>query len=236
MKKLDLISICISIIVALIALLTSNNIFVCIGVIGVYLIYYFVFGRRIVKKYIEKSDKVHQCYYFVTTFILTLSIKESLDDAFDSATRNANADFTKILDQLNEMNVDEKIDYLAKYFTYSFYHMFLRIIHLYEEQGGNVLKMSESLLNESIRIEETMKESENIGKKKAVEFFILWALSFAVVLFMRFALQDFYMSMLKSIPFFVILITFYILFIVSIHFYIKRYVKMPINEEGKFDE
>lgn len=236
MKKIDLISICITLIVGLIAFLTSNNLFVCIGIVALYLLYYFIFGRKMLKKYFEKSVKIHQCYYFVTTFLLTMSIKESLEDSFDNAIKNKNKDFSAILDQLKEMGVYEKLEYLTRYFTYSFYHMFLKVVDLYQEQGGNILKMSDSLLNESIRIEETMKESESSCKKKAIEFSILWVLSFVVLLFVRFALQDFYLSMIKSTPFFVLLICFFILFLIAIHVFIKRYTKMPINEEGKFNE
>ncbi len=236
MKKIDLISVCIILIVSLISFLTSNNPFVCIGVLLVYSLYYFIFARKRLKIYYEKSRRVHQCYYFVTTYLLTMSIKESYDDAFENAIKNKNDEFSKILNGLEEMNSLEKIEYLTKYFTYSFYHMFLKVINLYQDQGGNILKMSSSLLNETIRIEETMKESENNSKKKTIEFFILWSLSFVVILFMRFALQDFYLGMLNSIPFFVLLVAFYVLFLVAIHIFIVRYTKMPINEEGKFNE
>ena len=235
MKKMDLVSITISLVIGLIAFFVSNNIFVCIGVTLIYVLYYFVLARKIIKTYNLKTIKIKSCLYFINTFLITLSIKDSLEDAFEHASNNTDKEFQQLIYEMQEMNVNEKLDYLKKYYSYSSYRMFTKVISLYLDQGGNVLKISESLLNEVVRIDETMNESKSSSKKKLVEFVILWLLTFLVLLFMRFALSEFYFSMLKSIPFFALLIVFFLLCLVSLHVFLKRFTKLPVNEEGELN-
>lgn len=236
MKKYDLVAISICLIICLIGFLTSNNLFVGLGIFVVFLAYYFLFMRKKIKAYIDETSKIHCCYHFISSFLITLSVKDSLDDAFESGTRNANEHFQLYLNEMQEMNINEKIEYLNKYFHFNVYRMFSKVVNLYVEQGGNVLKLSDSLLNENTRIEETMNASSSIGKKKTVEFAILWALAFLVVLFMRFALANFYLNMLKSNIFLILLVAFFLIFLVSVHFYLMRFIKLPVKEESVGDE
>ncbi len=92
--------------------------------------------------------------------------------------------------------------------------------------------MSESLLNENNRIEQAQLDNENESKRKAVEFFILWFLGFLVLVFMRFALNNFYESMLKSIVFMILLVIFFLIVLLSIHIFIVRYSKTIAKEEN----
>ena len=232
MKKIDLLAITISMIITLIAYLSSNNLFVALGILAVYILYYFVLARKKIKNYIESYTRVHTCYHFINSFIITLSIKDSLDDAFDSGTKNANESFQNILSEIKEMTIKEKIEYLQKYFRFGIYHMFTNVISIYEEQGGNVIKIGETLMSETTRIEETMNQVTSNSKKKLGEFVILWALAIAVILFMRFSLSNFYFKMLNSIIFLILLIVFFLLILVSAHIFLLKYTKLPIKEEA----
>jgi len=236
MKKFDLISISVSLVVCLISYIASNNLIIGIALMALYIAYYFLIARKLINNYITKKNKAHSCYHFISSFLITLSIKESLSEAFESGIRNPDQSLQSFVNQLNEMNIDEKIKSLSKFYNYSIYQMFINVINLYNEQGGNVLKISNSLLSENTRIEETVNASTSISRKKAVEFIILWALAFAVVLFMRFSLSAFYFKMLSSIVFVVLLVTFFLLCLLSIHLFLIRLVKLPIKEETERNE
>ena len=231
MKKIDLLAVAISAIICLVAYLTSNNIFIAVGVMVVYVGYYFILARKKIKQFMESFSKVHLCYNFINSFLITLSIKDSLDDAFDSGCKHSTQSFDNILSEIKEMTINEKIKYLNKYFCYRVYHMFANVIDIYSEQGGNVLKISESLMAESTKIEETMNVMEANSKKKLAEFAILWALAIVVILFMRFSLSEFYFKMLNSIIFIVLLCVFFLLILVSAHIFLIKYTKLPISEE-----
>lgn len=231
MKKYDLGAISISTVIGLIAFLTSNNIFICLGVLLVFALYYFLLARKKLKIYFTKKFKVHCCYNFINSYLISLSVKGSMDEAFVSATRNPKDSFESVLSGISDMNPKEKLDYLKSYFEFGMYKMFLDLIELHEEQGGNILKMSESLINETRRIEEAMIESESNSIKKITEFIILWSLAFVVLLFMRFALANFYMNMLSSTIFIILLVVFYLIVLLSTHLFINKVVVLPISDE-----
>lgn len=234
--KYELSAISIALFVAMIAYLTSSSFIIAGAVLLIYIVYYFALARKKIKKYLELSERIDCCHHFISAFLITLSVKESLNDAFESGTRNANESFTSYLSQMEEMNIDEQIDYLQKYFKLNVYSMFVNVVRIYEEQGGNVLKVADSLLAENSRIEQMLNDMKILSRKKTVEFAILWILAFVVLAFMRFALSSFYEQMLQSMIFIILLVAFFLLFILSVHFYIARYTKLPIKEEELINE
>lgn len=234
MKKNELFAITISAVICLIAYLTSNNLWIAIGVFVVYVLYYFIFARKKILVYLDEVERVHSCFHFINSFMVTLSTKDSLDDAFESGVRNPNKNLKELIEQMKDMSTIEKIKYLNKYFHFGVYHMFTNVVDIYLEQGGEIFKIGDTLYQESGRIEETITTTNTNSKKKIAEFSILWALAIVVILFMRFALKDFYSKMLNSIIFMVLLVVFFLLILISIHLFILKYVKLPIKvEEGK---
>ncbi len=234
MKKLDFAAIIVVMLIFLLAYLTSQNLIVA-GVIAIiFLCYYFLIARKNIFKSKDNNARIHECYNFIYSFLITLSVKDSLDEAFDSASRNASKNLNEYLNEMRDMTAEEKLNYLTKYFHFGIYRMFTKAIALYLEQGGNVLKISESLMQENTRIEQTCLESEKQCAKKGFEFFILWSLGFIVLLFIRFSLSNFYETMLKSKIFFILLIVFFLLFLLSIHIFIKR-LSSPIVKEEKIN-
>ncbi len=232
MKKMDWFALTIAIVILLVAYLTSLNLIIAIATGIIYVAYYFLVAKKMLVNCLNNNKKAHECYNFINTFVITLSVKESLDEAYESATRNADGLFLEFLHGIKDMDSIGKLNYLTKYFHYSSYRMFTKVIALYQEQGGNILKMSESLLSENNRIEQASLDNENESKRKAVEFSILWFLGFLVLVFMRFALNNFYESMLKSIVFMILLVVFFLLVLLSIHIFIIRYSKTIAKQEN----
>ena len=103
------------------------------------------------------------------------------------------------------------------------------LINIYEEQGGNILEMSHYLLEETRLIEEYISSSKSITKKKMVEFAILWLLTLGIMVFMRFALSQFFDVIAKQI-FYPTGILFVCLFcVLSIHIAICKMTKLQIR-------
>ncbi len=236
MKKYDLCGLTISLVILAVSYLTSNNLIIGLSIGLIFAAYYFLVARKKLKTAKESNAKVHECYNFIYSFLITLSVKESLEEAFSSATRNSSEGLNQFIAEMSDMSINDKIEYLTKYFKFSTYRMFTKVIALYVEQGGNVLKLSDSLIAENNRVEQTSLDNENISKKKTFEFIILWLLSFVVLVFMRFALNSFYLSMLSSKIFMILLIVFFIVVLLSIHIYILRYSKLIAKEESVSDE
>lgn len=209
---------------------TNSFIFMCL-VVAFYIADYFILIRRKFSYYFSLIDRVHTSYHFINSFVITLSVKESLEDAYIAATRIGNKKFNELIKGIEDNTVVDKINYLKGYFKLSIYKMFLNVFKLYEDQGGNILTMSDNLLRECTRTEKTLTETIQIGYKHLIEFIILWVMSFGILLFMRFSIKDFYNQMLQNAIVSPMIFFFFILCIVSINLFINAFVNLTIKED-----
>ena len=230
MKTFNIVGIIISLVVGIVFYLTGNNYIVASVIFVVYLAYFLFIGSKTFKVFLGKTQRIHNVYHFINSFLITLSVKDSLDDAFYNATQGAEEYYGEIILELNEMTTIEKIKYLNSYFDLAVYSMFLNVVDIYLDQGGNILNIADTLILETTRVEDTLNKSIQNAKTKLIEFATLWAISVFVLIFMRFSLSDFYFSMLKNPIFFTILVVFYALLLFSIHLFLKRYTYIYLKE------
>ena len=232
MKKIDIIFLVISFVIGAISFAASNNVFFPIGTILVFELYYFVIARKIIKKYLSKVNTIHCCYHFINSFIITLSVKESLDDAYESGIRLENKEFNEETSNLESMPIYDRVVYLRKYFNLAVYKMFVNVLDLYQDQGGNRLNISDALMRETTRTEKALADSVSTGEKHLFEFIILWSLTFLILIFLRFGISEFYMTMLTSPLFMALLIFFFVLILASIHIFLIRFSNITIKEDS----
>ena len=139
---------------------------------------------------------------------------------------------SEFIDQYNSIeqtSEHDRLDYLSTYFTFYDYQLFLQIIFLWEEQGGDIIAMSKYLTSEIRNNEEYISKCEVLNKRKYVEIAILWTLSLAILVFLRFALKDFY-TKIKTQLLFIISVTVIELFILfSIYLLIKKGTLLAIK-------
>lgn len=231
MKLIDFAFIVFSLIVAAISYIASASLIFPIGVGLIYILYYFIFCRRKLKKYRKKVNVIHCCYHFINSFIVTLSVKESLDDAYESGIRLENKDFKEETDNIESMPTYDRIVYLRSYFNLAVYKMFINILNLYQDQGGNILNISDSLMRETTRTEKALADSTSIGERRLFEFVVLWVITFGILIFLRFGVSDFYTRMLNSMIFIILLAIFFIIVLASFHLFLTRYVSLSIKED-----
>lgn len=232
MKKIDLVYVAISLVIAVTSFLATNIIFIPIGIFLVYLLYYFVLVRKRIKRYLLKVETIHACYHFINSFIITLSVKDSLDEAYQNGLRLAPASLSAETNEIENMTVVERLKFLRQYFNLAIYKMFLNIIDLYLDQGGSILNISDSLIRECTRVEKDLNESSSISNRHLVEFAILWLLSFFIMIFLRFALANFYMQMLNNPLIIVLICGFYLIFLLAAHLFIYQYTSLTIKEDS----
>ena len=128
------------------------------------------------------------------------------------------------------MAVIDRVKYLKDYFNLSIYLMFLNVVNLHQDQGGNILTMSDNLIKECTRTEKTLSETLSIGHKHLKEFITLWIMSIAILIFMRFSLKDFYVTMLKSTLFSALLFVFFLICIISINLFVNSFTDLTVKE------
>ena len=233
MRKFNLIFIFIGIALAALCYLSTNSVLYAALLAVIFLIDYFLLMRKRFVHYFSLIERVHTSYHFINSFVITLSVKESLEEAYQNGIRINNARLNAETEQLTEMTIIERIKYLKGYFNLSIYLMFLNVIALYQDQGGNILSMSDNLLKECTRTERTLSETLSIGHKHLKEFITLWVMSIGILIFMRFSLKDFYITMLKSSLFGMLLFVFFIICIVSINLFVVAFTNLTVKEVTK---
>ena len=219
---ITIVALLISMITGVLAYFSSGNFILAIGVALTYIGYFWLFVNKKLKKSALTRQSAHECNNFINTFLLSMSIRNSMNEAYENATINATNSFRQEILHLEQLAIRQRIESLNKYFCFDIYHMFLNVLSLYEEQGGNILLMSEALIKEANRLEQMMITLSSLTIRKVFEFTVLWMITMAIVVFMRFGLAQFYAQMLNGLLLAVMTILLFSLFLFSIHMAITR--------------
>ena len=229
MNQVVIYGIIISLIIGIASFVASNNIIVGAVTLTLGILYFIFLAKPMFTKYQTKTKRFRECYHFINTFIISLSVKATVQGAYESAISAMPEDFINNIENIDTFTTKEKLEHLNKYFRFHVFSLFLDLINIYEEQGGDILNMSNHLLDETRIIEEYISESSSISKKKTVEFAILWFLTLGIMVFLRFALSQFFDTLSKKI-FYPIGIGAICLFcLISIHFAIMRICQLEIK-------
>ncbi len=149
----------------------------------------------------EKGERRNEAYRFANSFIISLSVNGSLEESFKSASLFLSPSYREIILHLENLEIIEKIKYLQQYFQESFYDMFVSMVTIWRDQGGDVLHLMEPLLREMGEIEESERMADKSRKRSLMQFLILWLMSAFILLAVRFGLDAFYQDLSSSISF-----------------------------------
>lgn len=230
MKKLEILFMVVSIVVGIVFYIGSDHLILSIGVLAIFLVFSFFFYIPKIKRYQKVTARFHECYHFINNFIISLSIKKALKPAFDNVVMSMDNNFNEMINKLSDLNEEEKVRYLnGTYFPFHVYRLFIEIVGIYLEEGGDILQMSKYLLQECRNNEEYINITMSYANKKYLDFAVLWAISLAILVLLRFTLTQFY-SYIKSQMFFVIALGVLALFIAfSIYLLISKGTKVELK-------
>ena len=232
MKKIDILFVGFALLLGFLCYFSTNS-FIYAPLAAIILIAdYFVLMRKKFLNYSSLIERVHTSYHFINSFVISLSVKNSLDDAYESAIQINNATLNAETNELNAMSVIDRIKYLRDYFRLAIYKMFLNVVDLHQDQGGNILNIADNLMRECTRVEKTLSDTISIGNKHIKEFLILWLMTFAILIFMRVSIKDFYLQMLKNPLISPLIFLFFLICIVSINLFVISFTDLSIKEDS----
>ena len=229
MKQITIFGILISVVLGISTFVASNNFIVGGATLGLSLIYFLVIARPIFNKFQTKIKRFSECYHFINTFIVSLSVKEVIQGAYESTMAAMPDEFIKEIENIETFSTKEKLEHLNKYFRFHAFSLFVDLISIYEEQGGDILSMSNHLLDETRIIEEYISESTLISRKRLIEFGILWLLTLGIMVFLRFALSQFFTPLSKLLYYQIGIFAIGLFCLISIHIAIMRLCKLEIK-------
>ena len=116
---------------------------------------------------------------------------------------------------------------------FRWYQLFLQILAVWQDEGGDIIAMSKYLTSEIRNNEEYLSKCETLTKRKYFEIGVLWMLCLAILIFLRFALKDFY-TKIKGQLVFIISITLLAIFILfSIYLLVRKATSVAIKGDNK---
>ena len=229
MKIVNILGFVIGLILAFVSFYASSNVILGGAALIVSLLFYYLYVLPQLNKYFSIIQKLHECYFFINNFLISLSIKESLIAAFEAVSTAISDDFKEYLDSINELSPQEKLLYLKKYFPFHLYGIFADIVLLWTEQGGNILEMSNHVTNEIREVEEYISYSESVARRKTFELIVLWVFSLSVVVVLRLSLNDFYGPLTQQFIFMASIGLLVLVVLASIFFFINRFTKIDVR-------
>ncbi|MFA6852192.1 MAG: hypothetical protein WCR34_03440 [Bacilli bacterium] len=212
----------------------TDSFLISLIVAGMTILYFsFVINRRF-NKYLVMTKRFHSCYFFINNFIVSLSVKESIVDAFSSSSEGLGRSFLDSQDGIEDLTENEKIIYLKKYFDFHIYYLFSDIIALWCEQGGDIIKMSNYLMGSCRESEEYILYCQSENRKSGIEFCLLWVFSLFILTILRVVLADFYSSITRQVFYPYAIFGIFVILLFSIEILTRRMTN--INIRGWYNE
>ena len=232
--NLVLVGIIVSLVFAGITFIATQNFFSAIGIFVIFCAFFVLIARRLINNSQQKNHRYHECYQFINSFIISLNVNGSLSAAMDSAYDTSDGGTKEIIDSIKELNEEEKLSYLIKYFKFDLYRLFVDTVTLWNEQGGDIIKMSHHLIEQVRLKEEYLLACQSINKSKSVEFVVLWAIALMILAALRFALSQFFARVSQTIFYQIAVVVTMLFALISIYILIKRITNL--NLEGWKDD
>ena len=224
----------VSIVFSGVSFIASQNIFNSLIIFVLSLAFFILIARRQINKSQQKIHRYHQCFQFINSYLISLNVKGSLSSAMESSYETADEGTKEIIDSIKDLSEQEKVSYLGKYFKFDLYHLFVDMVSLWNEQGGDILAMSRHLVEQVRLKEEYLLTCESLNKSKTVEFVVLWAIALVILASLRFALSQFFNRISKTIIYQVAVGVVILFALFSIYILILRITS--VNLEGWKDE
>ena len=195
------------------------------------LVFFFVLIEKEYQKYKKINRTTHECINFINNFIISLSIHNTISSTFEMIKESFSGELKKEVDSIEHLNIVEKLEYLSDYFNSSLYDFFLKIIHQYEYNGGDIIGISQILIFDSRNVETSLDNFISVSKRKFIEFIILWGITMAILLILQFALSMFYDTILNMSFYAPSIFIFFIMFLIFLYFFLKHNFNLSfINE------
>lgn len=226
----------ISLVVGVICYVALENIFVAIGTFVLYLVVSFLLIMPRFKKYEFIKERYHECYHFINNFIISLSIKKSISGALETTVGSMPMEFKEMFDGVENLSENEKLNYLSTYFEFYDYSLFLQIIFIWQEEGGDIIQMSKYLIGNIRHNEEYINQVDSMAKRKYIEIGILWTISLAIVVVLRFALSSFYDKVKGQMLYMISLLAVFGFVLLTIYLLVQRGTSLSLKGNANHEK
>lgn len=224
-----LIGFIVSIALFLVCFISTENLISSITVGSVSLLYFVIYVNKVIKSKDEMINRFQSCFQFINNFLIALSIKGHISGALASALESQSEQTVELVNSIESKDPMEKIKYLKEYFKFDVYSLFVDLIVLFNDEGGDVIQMSRYLLNQIREDEEYIINVERMNKKSLIEFSILWIFSLGILAILKFSLDSFFVHVVKNIFYQISVVVVLLFALSSVHIAVRKTSNIKIK-------
>lgn len=231
-----LVGLVVAIVFYVVCFIATNSFIISAIPASLALVYFLFFAQPQLSIYKKKLLYFKLTNQFVNNFIISLSIQPVMDVAYENAMKSLNFDFGNKLKGTEDLSSFEKIKYLGNYFSFHTYQVFVQVVDLWQEQGGDILKMTHFLTNQFREIDDYIITCKRMSEKKTVEFIVLWTFALSILGIIRFALSQFYTMIEGNKMFLIGVVCIFVLVLISTQILISKVAHLDLKGWKKYDK
>ncbi len=147
-----------------------------------------------VKDYLNRLDELHT---FTTSITMQLSSTPSAFESIQQCEPYFKSGVKQVFQQYGD-DMQEFLEALSPLFRNKSFDVFAKLLLIYEKSGGDILHISNSILEEIAFKKSSAEELYRIKKRKIVELFTMWFFAFISLFYLRVGLESYYLEMVQG--------------------------------------
>lgn len=211
--KFYLMGIAVSLISYLFAFIATDNHIVGIVVGVIFLLYFLLYGSRILLKHFTKRNEYQDCLMFINNYLLLNKEEKDQEKNIIHSLDSLSKEFQSRRKQYDLKTLD--LNSLKSLFNFNIYSMFLSLED--NAQLDNILLM---VLSQK----EALNNKEEKMRKTTVKFILLWCLPMVVFTLVKFLINKFYKAVVASPIYIVGIGIIFSFLLLSIHLFIRKII------------
>jgi len=191
--------------------------------------------RFIIPSFLKTSTKLANLDFthrFINSLLIELSINSSVYEAILRVKEYLNEPILNSLD-FDQSNYLELLTKLGEKLSIHSYDVFLSVIKTHDSEGGDLLNLNYTLLNDLDIIKVKTDYLSKMKKRKLFDYIVMWTTFFLILFYIRFGLTTFYEYVLVTPLFSISLTLLFIIFNLCNIFFFIKYSQISLEEGGK---
>jgi len=185
--------------IGIVAWLMPLSIWMMIFFVVIWMLWTYIFQGWKREFLINQRDE--EMYYWLQNFITTLSIKKTITETFVDLSHRYQLQSASWLKTYTSNDVMQTMINLNQRFKHPIYEIFTSTLSFFEQQGGEVMTLFESIMLQGRLMETRRIEVQRYGKRYLLQWIFLWVLNVVILVISKFSLADLFLIMKETILF-----------------------------------
>lgn len=170
-----------------------------IVLVGLLLGFFFSFVKIQQASNINQKDE--EMYYWLQNFLTTLAVKKTITETFVDVVKRYQWMKLNWIQAYASNEAMQALTNLKQRFQHPLYAIFVSTLAFYEQQGGDVMSLFDSILQQNRLMESRRMAMMQVRKRYLFQWLFLWLMNLTILMLVKVVLQDLFWVMEGSLIF-----------------------------------